>query len=667
MGQTKALSLEERQTLVRQAVYALQRMDYDADFYVCDVYEDYCVIEDWAIRGYWRAGYTIDESQNVTIEPRTAWTRVEKDWTPVKSMVTFSPGLKATGDGKFEGFLVMFGDETKTDLVGDFFTKSTDFDIEDGDKVSIYYNHGYDPVLKTRKIGTGTLTLMDAGVWMQGQLNMRDEYEQRLYEDGIAAGKMGLSSGTLPNLVTRAPVGKAYHITQWPLGKDASVTPTPAEPRIVVRPLKSLIDSQQAATPEAAPEAPTGGAAASARKADIRMMENKDMSDQTQTPPVETVSREEFNALSKALSDVTKALGNLPALQNPGVVSDLGGAADPQVKSLADFVVSIVRGDTKRLKSVYGSTKDMDSTSGASGGFLVPAEYRQALFQIAYQASPIVAGVNRIPVSAPSGTWPALDQYFTPTAGSGNTALAGQMTSAKRAEKGAYTETQAKVKELKWRVSDAVSGYVEASRELRQDSAVAIEALLRQLIGVVVNSKLEYYVLRGSGVGEPLGILNWQGLVQVSPATDNTFAYADALSMIARFKSLNGGGLWLHHQSVLPDIGKFENGTGGSVLVANQSVSLGSLPILGYQRAMSEHLPQANNSGNVILGDLSAYNLWVREELYIDFSEHVGFLTGMDTWRFGMRVDGMPALVDDITLADPQGSYTVSPFVSHND
>lgn len=391
------------------------------------------------------------------------------------------------------------------------------------------------------------------------------------------------------------------------------------------------------------------------------------MTETVQTPPADNVSREEFNAMSKALNDVTKALGNLPALQNPGVISDLGGGADPNVKSLADFIVAITRNDTKRLKSVYGSTKDMDTLSGTSGGYLVPEEFRPQLFQIAYQSSAIVAGVTRIPVRSPAGSYPALDQYFAPTAGVGNTAMAGQVTSAKRAEKGAYTETQAKLKELKWRVTDAVSGYVEASRELRQDSAVAIEALLRQLIGITVNSKLEYYILRGTGAGEPLGILNWGGLVSQTTATNDLFSYPDALGMISKFKSLNGGGIWLHHQSILPDIGKFENGTGGSVFVANQQQSFTSLPLLGFQRAMSEHLPQANNSGDVILADLSAYNLFVREELYIDFSEHVGFLTGMDTWRFGMRCDGMPALVDDITLADPQGSYTISPFVKHDD
>ena len=42
------------------------------------------------------------------------------------------------------------------------------------------------------------------------------------------AGKLGWSSGTLPNLVEREVTGDAAHIKSWPLGKDASMTPTPA-------------------------------------------------------------------------------------------------------------------------------------------------------------------------------------------------------------------------------------------------------------------------------------------------------------------------------------------------------------------------------------------------------------------------------------------------------
>jgi hypothetical protein len=42
-------------------------------------------------------------------------------------------------------------------------------------------------------------------------------------------------------------------------------------------------------------------------------------------------------------------------------------------------------------------------------------------------------------------------------------------------------------------------------------------------------------------------------------------------------------------------------------------------------------------------------------------------LNELGTWRFSQRQDGQPWLKNVITLADPQGSYTMSPFISHND
>lgn len=142
-------------------------------------------------------------------------------------MILFGGEIKALGDGKIAGYLVRFTDADTPDLSGDFFDARTDYDIVDGDRVTIYYNHGLDPVLKRRKLGSGTLTMQDAGVWMEGQIHLRDEYEQAVYKL-IGAGKQGLSSGTLPSLMEREPVGKAMWIKAWPLGKDASITPTPA-------------------------------------------------------------------------------------------------------------------------------------------------------------------------------------------------------------------------------------------------------------------------------------------------------------------------------------------------------------------------------------------------------------------------------------------------------
>lgn len=90
-------------------------------------------------------------------------------------------------------------------------------------------------------------------------------------------------------------------------------------------------------------------------------------------------------------------------------------------------------------------------------------------------------------------------------------------------------------------------------------------------------------------------------------------------------------------------------------------------PLLGYPIAYSEHLPQANSPYHVNLCDLSAYVIFDRQGMEIAFSEHVGFLEDQGTWRFTKRLDGQPWMRDSITLADPQGSYKVGPFVGFND
>jgi hypothetical protein len=74
------------------------------------------------------------------------------------------------------------------------------------------------------------------------QLKARDEYERGILAL-IAAGKLGLSSGTAAHLVERKAVGGGVHeVLRWPLGLDASLTPTPAEPRATAHCLKTLVE-----------------------------------------------------------------------------------------------------------------------------------------------------------------------------------------------------------------------------------------------------------------------------------------------------------------------------------------------------------------------------------------------------------------------------------------
>jgi hypothetical protein len=152
-----------------------------------------------------------------------------------ETVINFGGSVKALGEGRIEGYLVRFSSEKDPDAskYRDFFTAETDFDFDQWPgKSSVYYQHGLDGTLKKRRLGKATLELKDAGVWLETQLELRDDYERAIYAMA-EAGKMGLSSGTAQHLVEREPVGDAHKIVRWPLGLDASLTPNPAEPRNV--------------------------------------------------------------------------------------------------------------------------------------------------------------------------------------------------------------------------------------------------------------------------------------------------------------------------------------------------------------------------------------------------------------------------------------------------
>jgi len=154
----------------------------------------------------------------------------------MEDVIFFGSAVKALGNGKVGGHLVIFGDSAKTDLVGEYFTKNTDFGMHTS--TPVLYNHGMDKTLKSRSLGTGAIKIDEVGVWLEAQLEMRDEYEQAVYKMA-EDGKLGWSSGTASHLVEKKSVGNATEITAWALGLDASLTPTPCEPRTMAIPLKT--------------------------------------------------------------------------------------------------------------------------------------------------------------------------------------------------------------------------------------------------------------------------------------------------------------------------------------------------------------------------------------------------------------------------------------------
>jgi len=161
------------------------------------------------------------------------------------SLIQFGGEVKSLGGGKVGGYLVYFSsaDDPDTTPNRDFYTRDTDFGLDHNTKSVVLYDHTLDPTIKGKRLGRGEMKMDDVGVWIEAQLEIKDDYDRAIY--ALAQkGKLGWSSGTATHLVerqaTKSSSGQmSNHVTCWPLGLDASLTPTPAEPRATAMALKS--------------------------------------------------------------------------------------------------------------------------------------------------------------------------------------------------------------------------------------------------------------------------------------------------------------------------------------------------------------------------------------------------------------------------------------------
>jgi hypothetical protein len=173
----------------------------------------------------------------------------------VPDLVTFGAAVKIIDESAYKvgGYLVLFSGPDDPDLVGDFFTKSTNYGPHETSLV--YYSHGLNGKLERQELGQVSLKSDDLGIWVEGEINKANKYAKKILELA-KQGKLGWSSGTAGHLVEKSPVKNAkgeiiaHQITKWPLGLDASLTPTPCEPRTRpdIMPIKAYAEFLKGAT-----------------------------------------------------------------------------------------------------------------------------------------------------------------------------------------------------------------------------------------------------------------------------------------------------------------------------------------------------------------------------------------------------------------------------------
>ncbi len=162
-----------------------------------------------------------------------------------ESPIAFGGAIKALGNGRIAGPAVIFTTDLDPDTSQDYFNKETDYFFETEDQKAVrpvFFDHGLDTTLKSRKLSRATLEIKDEEVWFETQLNLSDKYDRYIYKLA-EMGKLGTSTGSAPHLVQREVVGKSTWIKAWPI-VELSLSVKPIEPRTKGRvlALKSYVD-----------------------------------------------------------------------------------------------------------------------------------------------------------------------------------------------------------------------------------------------------------------------------------------------------------------------------------------------------------------------------------------------------------------------------------------
>jgi HK97 family phage major capsid protein len=304
--------------------------------------------------------------------------------------------------------------------------------------------------------------------------------------------------------------------------------------------------------------------------------------------------------------------------------------------------------------------------TNADGGFAVPPDFRTAI------ESKIAAELSLLPRT---------DQVITTSNAvtvpvDSNPAWAtGGITAYWESEGAQKTTSKPLLEQLTVR-ANKLAVLVPVTDELLED-APALTTYIQRKAPDKIQFKVNLAIVQGSGVGQPLGILNSPGLIVVAKETGqppDTLVAANVLKMYSRmYAPSRANAVWLINQSIEPqlfqmffaikNVGGTDNVGGVPVyLPANGLAGAPYGTLFGRPVIPTESCETLGDQGDIIFCDLSQYLTVVKGGIRQDVSIHVWFDYDITAFRFVLRVGGQPWWASPVAQRD--GSNTLSPFVT---
>ena len=180
-----------------------------------------------------------------------------------------------------------------------------------------------------------------------------------------------------------------------------------------------------------------------------------------------------------------------------------------------------------------------------------------------------------------------------------------------------------------------LTAYSEAPNELIAD-APGFGAFLDQILPEAISWYEDLAFLTGTGVGEPLGVLNGTAAVEVTKESGqvaDTIVWENIVKMYSRMlPSSLGRAVWIASINSFPELATMalSVGTGGSAVWLNNGVEGPPMTILGRPVIFTEKAPVVGDAGDITFVDFGYYLIGDRQVMQASSSPHYKFASRQD-------------------------------------
>lgn len=300
----------------------------------------------------------------------------------------------------------------------------------------------------------------------------------------------------------------------------------------------------------------------------------------------------------------------------------------------------------------------------SDGGYLVQTDFATELISRVYETGQVASRCKKIKISANAN---GLKLFGIDETSRATGSRWGGVQAYWLGEGGTKTPSDPKFRMMELGLKKLIGLYY-ATDELLQDAS-ALESVVKQAFTEEFAFRVDDAIINGTGVGQPLGILNSGCLVTVSEETSqaaDTLLAENIIKMHARMWARSRpNAVWFINQDCEPELHtmSFASGTAG-IAVYMPANGLSGAPygtLYGRPVVPIEQCATVGDIGDVIFADFSQYILIDKGSMASASSIHVKFTTDETAFRFVYRVDGQPLWASALTPY--KGSNSLSPFV----